>query len=77
MKLKKALKKGVTVKVLAGKDKGKTGKVLKVTKDKTRALIEGVNMYKKHKRPTKQGQKGEIVSVPRTIHTSNLEVQGK
>ncbi|MCP6720385.1 MAG: 50S ribosomal protein L24 [Patescibacteria group bacterium] len=64
--------KGDTVKVLAGKDKSKTGKVIKVNPNNSRVTVEGVNLYKKHVRPKRQGEKGEIVQVVRPINSSNL-----
>jgi len=75
MKLKKQLKKGVMIAVIAGKDKGKTGKVVSVDQNKGRVLVENINMYKKHLRPKKQGEKGQIVSVPRSIDISNIKVK--
>ncbi|PIR87068.1 MAG: 50S ribosomal protein L24 [Candidatus Harrisonbacteria bacterium CG10_big_fil_rev_8_21_14_0_10_49_15] len=75
MKLFKQLKKGVTATVIAGKDKGKSGKVIALVPEKNRVLIDGVNMFKKHKRPTKQGEKGQVVSVARSIHVSNVKVK--
>lgn len=66
------LKKNDKIKVLAGKDRGKTGKVMNVNSDKGTVLVEGLNIYKKHKRPRKQGEKGEIVQVPRPFNMSNV-----
>jgi large subunit ribosomal protein L24 len=70
--IKISIKKGDTVTVIAGKDSGKSGKVLKVLPKANRVLVEGINMFKKHKRPTKQGEKGQIVSIARSIHRSNV-----
>lgn len=56
--------------MLSGKDKGKTGKVLRVLPKDAKVLVEGLNLVKKHQRPKKQGQKGEMVSVPRFIDIS-------
>jgi large subunit ribosomal protein L24 len=70
--IKISIKKGDTVTVIAGKDNGKSGKVLKVLPKANRVLVEGINMFKKHKRPTKQGEKGQIVSIARSIHRSNV-----
>ena len=70
--MKFSIKKGDTVTVIAGKDSGKSGKVLKVFPKANRVLVEGINMFKKHKRPTKQGEKGQVVSIARTIHRSNV-----
>ena len=64
-------KKGDTVKVIAGKDKGKTGKVLAVIPEKDRIVVEKVNVIKKHKRPD-QRSKGGIVEKEGSIHVSNV-----
>lgn len=66
------IKKNDIVQVISGKDRGKSGKVVKVLNESNRAIVEGVNVYKKHSRPKKQGQKGEIVSLPRPIQSSNI-----
>ncbi len=65
------IKKGDKVKILAGVDKGKSGKVISVSPDRNRILVEGIQMVKKHQRPKKQGEKGEIISIPRSLHASN------
>ncbi len=65
------MRKGDTVKIMTGKDKGKTGKILKVLVKKDKILIEGLNLYKKNVRPKKEGEKGQVVSVPRPINVSN------
>ena len=64
-------KKDDMVKVLSGKDKGKTGKILKTIPDKERVVIEKVNMIKKHKRPD-QKTKGGIVEKEGSIHISKV-----
>jgi len=69
-----SIKKNDTVKIITGKDKGKTGKVLKVINDTKRAVVEGINLYKKHVRPKKEGEKGQIITVPRPLHVSNLQL---
>lgn len=66
------IKKGDTVKVLAGKDRGKTGKVLTAIPTEQRIIVDGLNVFKKRSRPKKQGQKGEIVSVPRPMAASKV-----
>lgn len=66
------LKKGDIVKVMTGRDRTKSGKVLRVFGDENRVLVENVNMMKKKMKPKKQGQKGEMVSVARPIHASNV-----
>ena len=66
------IKKGDTVLVITGDDKGKRGKVLKVLPDKGRAIVEGVNFIKRHTRQTRKAQKGGIIEKEGTIHISNL-----
>lgn len=70
-----SVKKGDTVTILKGKDAGKSGKVLRVFPKENKVLVDGLNLFKKHKRPTKQGQKGEMVSLPRPINRSNVAVK--
>lgn len=65
------IKKGDIVQIMAGKDAGKKGKVLAVNKVADRILVEGVNLYKKHKRPKRQGEKGEIITMPRYLSAAN------
>lgn len=66
------IKKGDTVTVISGKDKGKKAKVISVPSDTGRVLLEGLNMYKKHERPRQQGKKGQVVERATPIHASNL-----
>ena len=66
------IRKNDTIKIITGKDKGKTGKVLKIFPKKGKVLIEGLNIYKKHVRPKREGEKGEIISVPRPLDVSNV-----
>lgn len=68
------IKKGDTVHILAGNDKGKEGEVIKVNTDSGRVVVDGVNVYKKHVRPKKQGESGEVVEVPRSIDHSNVSL---
>ena len=58
------IKKGDTVKIISGNDKGKTGKVLAVFPKEDRIVVEGVNIKKKHVRPRQQGKKGELIKIP-------------
>lgn len=60
------------VQIIAGKDKGKTGKVIRVYKDKNKVLVEGVNIVKKHLKPGVANEKGGIVSIERPIDVSNV-----
>lgn len=66
------IKKGDTVQVIKGDDKGKKGKVLKVFFQERRALVEGLNLMKKHKRKTQQDQLGGVVSIEAPMSISNL-----
>ena len=63
--------KGDTVKVITGNDKGKVGKVLKVFPDNNRIIIEGVNLIKRHSRPTAKNRKGGIIEKEGSINASN------
>lgn len=66
------IRKGDQVKILCGKDRGKIGKVTRVISKKRKALVEGLNLVKKHVRPRRQGEKGQRVSVPAPVDLSNL-----
>ncbi len=66
------LKKGDQVKILSGKDRGKTGTVLRAFPDDSRIMIEGLNTFKKHARPKRQGEKGQTVVVPRPMAASKV-----
>ena len=71
------LKKGDTVKVLSGNDRGKVGKILKVFPEENRIIIEGVNLIKRHTRPTQKNRKGGIVEKEAPVHLSNLAPFGR
>ena|SRR3989344_4958115 len=64
------IKKGDTVSIISGKDRGKTAKVLHVYGKESRLLAEGVNLKKKHTRPKEQGKKGQIVQIPAPFPSS-------
>jgi large subunit ribosomal protein L24 len=68
------VKKGDTVVVLSGEDKGKNGKVLKVNPEKERIIVEGVNFIKRHTRPTQRNPKGGIIEKEAFINASNVAV---
>ena len=74
--MKTLIKKGITVKVIAGKDLGKLGEVIKIDRDSNKAIVKGINMVKKHLKPTKE-KKGGIVSKENFIHISNLKLEDK
>lgn len=68
------IKKGDSVTVIAGDDKGKSGKVLQVMAQKGRALVEGVNLVKKHMQKTQDNPQGGIVEMEAPLAISNLQV---
>lgn len=68
------VKKGDTVFVNAGNDKGKTGKVLEVITDKDRVVVEGVNMVSRHTKPSAQAPQGGIIKKEAGIHISNVQL---
>ena len=68
------IKSGDTVKVIAGDHKGSEGKVLEVLRDKNKAIVEGVNMVKKHMKPSAQNPQGGIVEKEASIQISNLSL---
>jgi len=66
------LKKGIQVKIISGKDKGKTGEILEINRKLSRVKIKSINMVKKHMKPTKEN-KGGIISKESFIHSSNVK----
>jgi large subunit ribosomal protein L24 len=60
------------VEVIAGKDKGRVGKVLRVERDKNRVIVERINLIKKHQKPTDASQPGQIIEREASIHISNV-----
>jgi large subunit ribosomal protein L24 len=66
------VRKGDTVVVVAGKERGKKGKVLRVIPEKSRVVVERVNMIKKHQRPTQKVRQGGIIEREGSIHLSNV-----
>ena len=71
------IKVGDNVKVLAGKDKGKEGKVIKTLKKDNKVVVEGINMVKKHVKPRGMNEVGSIVDVEAPIHISNVKLNTK
>lgn len=61
------------VKILAGKDRGKTGRVLKTLSKKDRVIVEGINIVKKHQKPNQANENGGIYDVEAPIHVSNVQ----
>jgi large subunit ribosomal protein L24 len=68
------IRKGDQIKMIAGKDRGKQGKILRVDKNAERVSVEGLNLLKKHRRPKKQGEKGQRVEIPAAVHISNVKL---
>jgi large subunit ribosomal protein L24 len=68
----KKIKKGDTVLVISGKDKGKKSKVLKVLPNENKVVVENVNIVKKHQRPTQQMREGGIIEQPKPIDISKV-----
>jgi large subunit ribosomal protein L24 len=66
------IKKGDKVKIIAGKDKGKTGKVLQVFPSKNKASVEGLNLLIKHLRPRREGESGQRIEFPAPMDLSNM-----
>jgi len=66
------IKTGDKVKILAGKDKGKSGKVLQVFTKEERIVVEGLNLLLKHQRPRKQGETGQRIQFPAPLNISNV-----
>lgn len=67
------VKKGDTVTVISGDDKGKTGKIIKAMPKEGKIVVEGVNTVKRHERPRAQGQKGQIVERPMPFSASKVK----
>ena len=65
------IRKGDMVKIISGSDKGKSGRVIKVFLDKERIIVEGVNVVKKHSRPSQENPQGAILEKEMSIHISN------
>jgi len=68
------VKVGDNVKILAGKDKGKEGRVIKTLKKENKVLVEGINMVKKHVKPNRMNEVGSIVDIEAPIHVSNVKL---
>lgn len=68
------IKKGDSVLIISGKDKGKTGKITKAFPKELKVLVDGINMRKKHVKPKREGEKGQVVEVPSAINASNVKI---
>ncbi len=71
-RIKMRIRKGDTVQVINGNDKGKTGEVLKTLPLENRVLVEGVNLRTRHVKPTQEGESGRIVTEEASLHASNV-----
>ncbi len=77
MQKKLHIKVGDTVKILSGESRGQEGKILSIDKKKDRAVVEKVNMIKKHAKPSAGNPEGGIIEMEGTVHISNLMVVNK
>lgn len=68
------VKKGDNVLIIAGKDKGRTGKIMKALPKELKILVEGINLKKKHVRPKKEGEKGQVVEIPAPLDVSDIKI---
>lgn len=68
------IKKNDQVLIIAGKDKGKKGKVLRVFSASEKIIVENINLVKKHHRPKRQGEKGQVIEIPKPLHVSNVKL---
>ena len=71
-RIKMRLRKGDTVQVISGKDKGKTGEVLRTLPYENRVVVQGVNLRTRHVKPTQEGESGRIVTEEASLHASNV-----
>jgi large subunit ribosomal protein L24 len=67
------IKKGDNVKIIAGKDKGKTGKILKAMPKENLVVVEGLNLRKKHKKATSKDKKGQLIEIAAPMNASNVK----
>ena len=74
MATKIKIKKGDTVRVIAGSEKGSEGTIVSISREKNRAIVEGVNLIKKHNKPNAQNPQGGITEKEALIHISNLSL---
>jgi len=68
------IKKDDTVLVISGKDRGKKGKIIKVLPQENRIVVEGINLRKKHLRPRREGEKGQVVEIAAPLNVSNVKL---
>lgn len=75
--VKVKLRKGDNVRIVAGKDKGKEGRILKIDRKNGRVIVEGLNMVKKTMRAQREGEKGSIAEIEAPLHISNVMLLNK
>ena len=68
------VKKGDSVLIIAGKDKGRTAKIIKSLPKEKKVLVEGINLKKKHVRPKREGEKGQVIGLPAALDVSNVKI---
>ncbi len=68
------IKKGDNVLIIRGKDRGKTGKVIRVLPKENKIVVEGLNLVKKHVKPRRKGEKGKIIEISMPIYVSNVKL---
>lgn len=68
------IKKGDTVLIIKGKDRGKSGVVIKALPKKNKVIVEGLNLVKKHLKPKRAGEKGQIVSIPAPLDVAKVKL---
>ena len=71
-RIKMRIRKGDTVQVISGKDKGKTGEVIRTLPYENRVVVEGINLRTRHVKPTQEGETGRIVTEEASVHASNV-----
>jgi large subunit ribosomal protein L24 len=72
VRIKMRIRKGDTVQVISGKDKGKTGEVLRTLPYENRVIVQGINMRTRHVKPAQEGESGRIVTEEASVHASNV-----
>ena len=68
------VKKGDNVLIISGKDKGRTAKIIKSLPKELKVLVEGINLKKKHVRPKREGEKGQVIELPAALDVSNVKI---
>ena len=77
IRIKMRIRKGDTVQVINGKDKGKTGEVLRTLPIENRVVVQGINLRTRHVKPTQEGETGQIITEEASLHASNVMLYSK